>query len=108
MENGVFKDDPAEIAKFLISVDLDKEKLGLYLSEEDSDKVLREFVRLIDFDYMDFDLALRKFLFCFKLPGEAQKIDRFMRNFASHYFTYSQSATIFEIESKKNIYFILK
>ena len=32
-----------------------------------------------------FDDALRKFLLTFKLPGEAQKIDRFMGAFAKQY-----------------------
>ena len=79
---------------------LDKAQLGEYLSEEDSFPILGAFVRLIDFEYMDFDLALRKFLFCFRMPGEAQKIDRCMKNFASHYFSYSQSDNVFENERK--------
>jgi len=32
------------------------------------------------------------------MPGEAQKIDRCMKNFASHYFSYSQSDNVFENE----------
>lgn len=34
---------------------------------------------------MDFDVALRLFLGKLRLPGEAQKIDRMMENFAARY-----------------------
>jgi Sec7-like guanine-nucleotide exchange factor len=36
---------------------------------------------------MDFDLALRTFLRPFRLPGEAQKIDRLMEAFAARAYT---------------------
>ena len=78
-----------------METELDKARLGEFLSEEDKDAVLEAFVRLIDFSDMDFDLALRKFLFCFRMPGEAQKIGRVMRNFSIHYFSHMQDADIF-------------
>jgi Sec7-like guanine-nucleotide exchange factor len=34
---------------------------------------------------MEIDTALRKFLSLFRLPGEAQKIDRMMESFAAKY-----------------------
>lgn len=37
------------------------------------------------FQNMDMVSALRKFLEGFRLPGEAQKIDRLMEKFASRY-----------------------
>ena len=41
-------------------------------------QVLKEFVRIDNFADIGFDDALRMFLGGFKLPGEAQKIDRAM------------------------------
>jgi hypothetical protein len=39
---------------------------------------LGEFVDMMDFSGMEFDVALRLFLSRLRLPGEAQKIDRMM------------------------------
>ena len=46
---------------------------------------MHAFVGSFDFHHMDFDLALRSFLRPFRLPGEAQKIDRLMEAFAGRY-----------------------
>lgn len=43
------------------------------------------YVDFMNFNEMDFVSALRKFLENFRLPGEAQKIDRLMEKFASRY-----------------------
>jgi brefeldin A-inhibited guanine nucleotide-exchange protein len=43
------------------------------------------FVDLIDFTGLSFVEALRAFLQSFRLPGESQKIDRFMLKFAARY-----------------------
>lgn len=47
--------------------------------------MLEEFIRLHDFSDTDLVSALRVFLWSFRLPGEAQKIDRMMEKFAQHY-----------------------
>ena len=39
-------------------------------------QVLEEFTNTFDFEGLTFDAGLRVFLESFKLPGEAQKIDR--------------------------------
>lgn len=39
-------------------------------------QVLEEFTQTFDFEGLSFDAGLRIFLESFKLPGEAQKIDR--------------------------------
>lgn len=43
------------------------------------------YVDQMDFNGRDFVPALRIFLEGFRLPGEAQKIDRLMEKFASRY-----------------------
>ena len=43
------------------------------------------YVDLFDFEGKSFVDALRNFLQSFRLPGEAQKIDRFMLKFADRY-----------------------
>ena len=43
------------------------------------------YIDQLDFGEMDFVAALRHMLSDFRLPGEAQKIDRIMEKFASRY-----------------------
>ena len=46
---------------------------------------MHAFVDLMDFENLPFVDALRTFLQAFRLPGEAQKIDRYMLKFAERY-----------------------
>jgi len=52
---------------------------------------MHAYVDLMDFNGKDIVAALRCFLEGFRLPGEAQKIDRLMEKFASRYFQCNQS-----------------
>ena len=78
------------VAFFLHSASekLDKTKIGEYISKGPKDKypfiqeVLREFTQLFDFSGMSFSESLRLYLSSFRLPGEAQCIDRLMEAFA--------------------------
>ncbi len=47
--------------------------------------MLDEYVKLFAFHGLEFDSALRQFLASFRLPGEAQKIERILEIFAMHY-----------------------
>lgn len=47
--------------------------------------IMHKFVDFLDFRNMPFTDALRLFLQSFRLPGEAQKIDRFMLKFAERF-----------------------
>ncbi len=66
---------------------LDKTVVGDYLGDPDqfNKEVMYAYVDLLDFTERDFVSALRHFLEGFRLPGEAQKIDRLMEKFASRY-----------------------
>lgn len=79
-------DTPHAIASFLLNTEgLDKAMVGDYLGEEKNMQVLHSFVDQMDFSKLSFVEALRKLLQAFRLPGEAQKIDRFMLKFAERY-----------------------
>lgn len=81
-------DSPEEIASFLKTAsDLNKTMIGDYLGEREelSLKVMHAYVDSFDFQGMEFDEAIRAFLQGFRLPGEAQKIDRIMEKFAERY-----------------------
>lgn len=67
---------------------LSKQEIGEYLGEPDdfNKAVMAEWLRMDNYSGLGFDDALRMFLAGFKLPGEAQKIDRFMEAFSAEYF----------------------
>ena len=87
--NGFLEsDDPVVIAKFLLETDgLDKAVIGEYLGEGDEKNIaiMHAFVDEMEFENTEFVDAMRRFLQSFRLPGEAQKIDRFMLKFAERY-----------------------
>jgi len=79
---------PEEIASFLKNASgLNKTLIGDYLGEREdlSLKVMHAYVDSFDFQGMEFDEAIRAFLLGFRLPGEAQKIDRIMEKFSERY-----------------------
>ncbi|KIJ60626.1 hypothetical protein HYDPIDRAFT_43160 [Hydnomerulius pinastri MD-312] len=65
---------------------LDKRLLGDYLSKPDNLELLKEFMNLFDFKDKPMADAMREMLETFRLPGEAQQIDRIAETFASVYF----------------------
>ena len=93
-ELGHVVKSPVGVAAFLRTYQdrLDKTTVGEYLGREREYeggfclKVLHEYVEMMDFEGMAFDIAIRYFLSGFRLPGEAQKIDRLMEKFAERYF----------------------
>ena len=88
VKNGVIENTPSSISKFLLSNPiLSKKNIGEYLGEGEpfNISVMHTFVEMIDFEHLDFVAALRFFLQHFRLPGEAQKIDRFMLKFAERF-----------------------
>ncbi|KAI9292157.1 Sec7-domain-containing protein [Neoconidiobolus thromboides FSU 785] len=87
VSNGIIaSNNPNEIAIFLLqSSDLDKDMIGEYLGEVDNVAIMHCFVDQLDFTGLEFVAALRKYLKTFRLPGEAQKIDRFMLKFSERY-----------------------
>ncbi|KAJ3348250.1 Protein transport protein sec71 [Entophlyctis luteolus] len=81
-------DDVQTVAAFLKNTSgLSKAGIGSYLGEIDPFcvKVMHAFVDTLDFTGVGFVEALRMFLQTFRLPGEAQKIDRLMEKFADRY-----------------------
>lgn len=83
------KDSPQDFANFLLITEgLDKVKIGQLLGspKQEFQAILKEFANLIEFEGMEFDKALRMFLDTFRLPGEAQQIDRIISAFAESYY----------------------
>ena len=102
---GALTITPKSVAGFLFEnrEKLDKTQIGEVLGKEESYALLKneesaekggagfcvlalhEYVDQMDFSNFDFDEAIRYFLSGFRLPGEAQKIDRIMEKFAERY-----------------------
>ncbi|CAN1217020.1 Brefeldin A-inhibited guanine nucleotide-exchange protein 5 [Linum perenne] len=86
--NKLVESNPASVAQFLRSTpSLDKAMVGDYLGqhEEFPLAVMHAYVDAMSFSGMKFHAAIREFLKSFRLPGEAQKIDRIMEKFAERY-----------------------
>lgn len=79
---------PEEVSKFLQNgTGLDKAMIGDYLGEKEdfAIKVMHAYVDSFNFQGKEFDESIRAFLSGFRLPGEAQKIDRIMEKFAERF-----------------------
>jgi brefeldin A-inhibited guanine nucleotide-exchange protein len=94
-EGFIPSNKPEDIARFFLDNEqLDKTALGEFLGEGEPENIaiMHAFVDLMDFTKTRFTDALRRFLQSFRLPGEAQKIDRFMLKFATRYITGNPNA----------------
>ncbi|XP_068200225.1 brefeldin A-inhibited guanine nucleotide-exchange protein 1-like isoform X2 [Palaemon carinicauda] len=95
---GLLGTSPDDIAKFFHDDDrLDKMQVGDFLGEADplNREVMCAYVDQMDYRGREFVPALRMFLEGFRLPGEAQKIDRLMEKFASRYCECNTSLGLF-------------
>lgn len=86
-KHGYLGKTEIEIAKFLYqnSDKLDKTTLGEFVGDLQNKEIMYLFVNQMNFAEKDIVAALRHFLDHFRLPGEAQKIDRLMEKFAARY-----------------------
>ncbi|EEF46181.1 guanine nucleotide-exchange, putative [Ricinus communis] len=88
VSSKLVENKPASVAQFLRNTpNLNKAMIGDYLGqhEEFPLAVMHAYVDSMKFSEMKFDMAIREFLKGFRLPGEAQKIDRIMEKFAERY-----------------------
>uniref|UniRef100_A0A8C5A1I0 SEC7 domain-containing protein n=1 Tax=Gadus morhua TaxID=8049 RepID=A0A8C5A1I0_GADMO len=97
-EQGMLGTSTEDIAQFLHHEErLDTTQVGEFLGEniKFNKEVMYRYVDQLDFCGGDFVSALRAFLQGFRLPGEAQKIDRLMEKFAARYLECNQGQTMF-------------
>lgn len=89
IRRGFLENTPQGVAKFLISrKGLSKQMIGEYLGNLQSPfcmAVLECFSAELDLSGMQVDVALRKFQQYYRMPGEAQKIERLMEVFSQRY-----------------------
>lgn len=71
----------------MITEGLNKEMIGQCLGShhEKNRQILKAYCEILDFRGLKFDQAMRVFLSRFKLPGEAQQIERIVEGFAAVY-----------------------
>ncbi len=99
---------------------LPKDKVGSYLGElgksdceisfdsvEFHKEVLAEYVGTFDFNGLDTLSCLRIFLSAFRLPGEAQQIDRILIAFSEHCHLHSQDSYVGIVENADVTYLLL-
>ncbi|XP_069765546.1 cytohesin-3-like isoform X3 [Narcine bancroftii] len=88
IQNKLLCQNEEDIANFLHKGEgLHKTAIGDYLGGREllNVRILQSFVELHEFVDLNLVQALRQFLWSFRLPGEAQKIDRMMEAFATRY-----------------------
>ncbi|RKP06313.1 hypothetical protein THASP1DRAFT_18630, partial [Thamnocephalis sphaerospora] len=91
-EHGIIPDETSEdrekaLARFFHTTpEIDKAKLGEFLAKKQSQPALEAFISRFDFTGKRIDEAMRMMLESFRLPGEAQQIDRVMETFSRLYF----------------------
>lgn len=89
IRRGFLENTPQGVARFLISrKGLSKQMIGEYLGNLQNPfcmAVLECFAAELDLSGMQVDVALRKFQQYFRMPGEAQKIERLMEVFSQRY-----------------------
>jgi ankyrin repeat protein len=79
----------ADIAEFLSTAQgLDSKQLGEYISEpgDFASEVLHCYLSDFQFTGQTLEQAVRSYLIKFRLPGEAQRIDRVMQGFAARFY----------------------
>lgn len=95
-EQGLLGLSDDDVARFLhIDERLDKTAIGDFLGDHNHNQVMYNYIDQMDFANRDLVTALRYFLEGFRLPGEAQKIDRLMEKFASRYCECNPKLVIF-------------
>ncbi|KAG7296960.1 hypothetical protein JYU34_019872 [Plutella xylostella] len=89
ISRGFLENSPRGVARFLITrKGLSKQMIGEYLGNLQNTfnmAVLECFVNELDLSGMAVDVALRRYQAHFRLPGEAQKIERLVEAFARRY-----------------------
>ncbi|XP_039298222.1 IQ motif and SEC7 domain-containing protein 1 isoform X5 [Nilaparvata lugens] len=89
VRRGFLENSPQGVARFLISrKGLSKQMIGEYLGNLQNpfnNATLDCFAQELDLSGMQVDVALRKFQTFFRMPGEAQKIERLMEVFSHRY-----------------------
>ncbi|KAH9416417.1 Brefeldin A-inhibited guanine nucleotide-exchange protein 1 [Dermatophagoides pteronyssinus] len=96
--HNIIDSQPESVAQFFHQNDrLDKSNMGEFMGDfnQFNKEVMYAYVDQMDFSRRDIVSALRFFLEGFRLPGEAQKIDRFMEKFASRYFQTNRNHNLF-------------
>uniref|UniRef100_A0A5K3F6V9 SEC7 domain-containing protein n=1 Tax=Mesocestoides corti TaxID=53468 RepID=A0A5K3F6V9_MESCO len=97
-ENNLLGTSAEEVAMFLHNESrLCRTAIGDFLGENEAFalEVMYAYVDSFDFSGVEFVSALRLFLSGFRLPGEAQKIDRLMEKFAARYCACNPNNTLF-------------
>lgn len=89
MRRAFLENTPQGVARFLITrKGLSRQMIGEYLGNLQNPfnmAVLNCFAMELDLSGMQVDVALRKFQAYFRMPGEAQKIERLMEVFSQRY-----------------------
>ena len=100
-QTGVGANDPAIIGHLLFKIhELDRTKLGVFLSRRSSRAILHAFIDKFGFSDVRIDHALRIFFLSFYLSdqAESQALENMLASFASRWFAANVSTVAFDKE----------
>ena len=89
IDNEILHNDADQISEFLLTTPgIHKDTLGQFLGKKDDYNIdiLNSFASKIDYRNLTIDEAMRLFLSRFRLPGEAQQIERIIEAFSNQYY----------------------
>jgi hypothetical protein len=92
---GLFPRGASDVVQLLLQTPLDRAAVGDLLGDGTPfcNELRQQYVSCFSFSSIDMLDALRKFMSAFKLPGEAQKIDRIVEAFAREF--HKSNPTVF-------------
>jgi brefeldin A-inhibited guanine nucleotide-exchange protein len=70
-------------------------------------KVLTEFSNLLDLQNQNIDVAMRNYLHYFQLPGEGQKVDRVMLQFAQKFFKDNPDSVFYSADAAYTLSYLM-
>jgi hypothetical protein len=89
VERGAIRENAADFAKFLFEYSrvISKRRIGEFIGKENefNQQVCAFLFSFYSFKDQPFDVALRMLMRSFRLPGEAQQIDRILQKFAQSF-----------------------
>eukprot|EP00612_Vaucheria_litorea_P008336 CAMPEP_0171470342 /NCGR_PEP_ID=MMETSP0946-20130122/104_1 /TAXON_ID=109269 /ORGANISM="Vaucheria litorea, Strain CCMP2940" /LENGTH=1032 /DNA_ID=CAMNT_0011999727 /DNA_START=62 /DNA_END=3160 /DNA_ORIENTATION=+ len=89
LQLGVIEETPEGVSDYIAhEAGLSKRKMGEYFASSSSfnQAVFECFLKNLDFKNLSLDQALRRMVVRFRMPGEAQQIDRIMEQFAKRWY----------------------
>lgn len=108
LEKTKLKDDPLTVANLLFrTIDLDRAKLGEYLSHKTNKAVLKTFIDRFGFAGVRIDNALRAFLLSIRIPNDGALLEHMLITFAGRWFEANTGVVAYDKDTAAKLVFAM-